>query len=369
MDKRWRCRARVVLLLAVATVCSLGAAAPSPAAQFVRVRPFARSFGPLRSDGRYAVYQPSLSTTAIVDSHRNTVTVRADPSGCARVLTTAGWYRGGVSAVGGGEILYECATACPGGEWACLEADRSQWQVRLVVVGIATGRSHELTRLAFGEPGFTLTGIGSRWIAGAQGEYRVYEPFFVDWRTGAVVRAHPTRSTRVDLSSPTPELRYCEPIRRHIYEGSAELAGELGFESPWALDESPWSGKSGPTRTGAAIVLRHCGTTRVARVAALPPTGEVEEAQVSGGVATWITSASNESAWFWVMRLARRFPWHRQVYRLFGPTYREVDGGLQRGRWSLAHTDTAVYQSDAVQERPGIEARDGLNEIFAAGIP
>ena len=120
---------------------------------------------------------------------------------------------------------------------------------------------------------------------------------------------------------------------------------------------------------GGEPVLRRCGSQRRERLSYGGPYGE-HDTQVAGRVASWIAPQKNNSAAFYVTRLTNKArAWHGVIYVLYGPRYGTARGTPQRGAWALAHASTTIYQSNVLQEKPGLPFADELSNVYAAHIP
>ncbi len=113
------CRASICVAMC-ALVATCMTAAPALAARSadgrrepaIRLKLIGTSYSRVYTDGvRWAVYEPTEGVTRIMDTVRGTSTTRPDPEGCA----------GGLVAVGGGEMLYDCSDPeCPEAADVCL---------------------------------------------------------------------------------------------------------------------------------------------------------------------------------------------------------------------------------------------------------
>jgi hypothetical protein len=129
------------------------------------MRAIALAEGDLLADGRWAAYQPTATSTVIIDSRSGRRTTRANPSRCVKSDMSHG-----LIALGGNELLFLCAdptcvsSKCEGGVWS----------LRAVVENAATGTRSEITRLPFKvRPGPVLIGIGNDWLELGEFEYKV----------------------------------------------------------------------------------------------------------------------------------------------------------------------------------------------------
>ena len=347
----------------------LATAAPSGAYVPLRLKLIGKSFGPLLSDGvRWAAYQPTQQTTRIIDGKTGQVVDRPDPTGCARVDSESG-----LIAVGGGEVLYQCETKgckyreCPGPGNAYSSA-------RYVVVDVATDREDgEITRVPEGfYGGAVLTGVGSQWTQGVATGMKFGHAVYVNWHTGAFRELAASTTAGIDLNSVGLTRVFCRPVRRvldlGLYFNPEGPGPEPLYAPPFAIEQREVKVPGFELGSGVEVSLRRCGSRRRDR---LPLAGrEITSAQVGGGVASWIAPGKNNSAAMYALRLRNRDSrWHGAIYLLYGPKYAPVVGAPQRNGWSLAHTSTAVYQSNVLQEKPEISFSDGLSNIYAARIP
>jgi hypothetical protein len=122
------------------------------------------------TDGvRWATYEPTEGVTRFMDTVTGHTINRPDPEGCT----------GGLLAIGGGEVMYECDDPeCPGQERSCkFKIPNASYSERLVsrryvVENIVSGDQHVVpgtNRVVVGaERTFELDTVGSQWAGGIE---------------------------------------------------------------------------------------------------------------------------------------------------------------------------------------------------------
>ncbi len=115
---------------------------------------------------RWAAFQVSAEVTRVIDARTGRASDRPVPAGC----------EGGLTAVGGGKLLYRCSfEKCPDGSTpdpsakACNAGDHLA--VRYVIVDAATGAAQEGPRAPPARDGLGsafLQNVGARWVQGVR---------------------------------------------------------------------------------------------------------------------------------------------------------------------------------------------------------
>lgn len=330
---------------------SLAICSAAGAYGMLKMRPIGISEGPILTDARWAAYQPTATSTVIIDSRSGRRMTRANPSDCAKSDDS-----GGLIALGGDELLFVCV----GPNCASSNCEAGVWDVRAVVENAATGTLSEITRLPFrGRPGPVLMGIGDEWLEVGEFEYKVTSRYFINWRTGEIREPEEEVNTYVDLNGTSPMRRYCSPLSRPMGSvgGPApdEFGGfgaEIAFRSPFALENRyPSNGKT--------QVLKRCGTKREERL----PSVESLQGAVTAGIASWGQ---------FVTRLrARGARWHGPIYRLRtvqSPRFPAVEPGASR---YVVNTATTIYafRPLSVNLQPPEFRGPTRDEIYAVRMP
>jgi len=287
--------------------------------------------GSLLTDGvRWAAYEPRVGLTRLIDTKTGRSTDRPDPNGCA----------GGLRALGGGEILYDCANPeCPPQEsegcFVKIAPQESEAKgPTYLVEDIATGIQHPLA----GEKNFPvsssegiygpggLDAIGAQWAQGGFETNGGHSFFFVNWHTGAVLREEEEPSSAQedfeDLNSSHLLQPLCEPLTRPSESPlQARKFGQAAYAPPFAIFASNiYKSDSVP------LQLRRCGSQSRILLPGIGP------AQLGGGVLSW---GGN-----YVTRLhTRGRAWHGPFYRLGGATGSTSSDSL------LQHTSTMAFMT------------------------
>ena len=300
----------------------------------IRLKLVGTSSTPVYTDGmRWAVYEPTVGVTRLMDTVYSTSVTRPDPEGCA----------GGLLAIGGGEILYACSDpACLHAANACLlvESQRECPPIlavcqnteigRWIVEDIVSGAQHPVDigkglLPAFSRYGVSLSSldwIGSQWARGSADM-----PFFLNWHTGQVIeeKAEPA-SANLDyenLDSKTLLEPLCRPLTRRRIPPADMQINPVYFGSqyvpPFMTEE-----RADPSAFHGLLYLRRCGSRR----------GELlsEGFQLGDGVLLGYRR-------LWRLNPHGR-PWLGQSYRLTGPPKPHEAGGL-----SVSHTSMMVIET------------------------
>jgi hypothetical protein len=284
----------------------------------IRLKPIGTSYTPVYTDGvRWAVYEPTEGVTRVMDTVKGTSTTHPDPEGCA----------GGLIAIGGGEMLYDCSDPeCPKAADVCLlmkpeivcppVAAGTTCHTDMVPTGYETGRwvvediasgAQHLLNVGKGLPTFSqrdvenesqLSAIGSQWARSGS--------YFVNWHTGQVIYEdkEPASADRdyEDLNSEALLVPLCAPFARRLEPVGPGLERSryqpLSYELPFMVESRLIGLRS-------YQYLRRCGSTRVEPLQ--------KESGVLGGL-----------LFFRQERLARLHPhgrpWLGRSYRIAGPS-------------------------------------------------
>ncbi|HEX5851557.1 MAG TPA: hypothetical protein VFY36_00545 [Solirubrobacteraceae bacterium] len=342
---------RTLLVGSIAMAISLASCSAAIAYRLLRMSPIALSEGPVLADERWAAYQPTATSTVIIDSRSGRHTERANPSGCVKSDSS-----NGLVALGGNELLFLCA----GPNCAISNCESGIWNVRAVVENASTGAVAEITQLPFrGRPGPVLIGIGDEWLELGEFEYKVTSRYFINWRTGEIRKPEEAKNTYVDLNGASPMKRYCAPLSRPMGNlgGPAPnefggFGGEIAFRFPFALENRyPKSGK--------IQVLRRCGTEREEHL----PAVESLEAAVTAGIASWGR---------FVTRLrATGVHWHGPIYRLKTSRSRRFPDVEPGASIHIVNTATTIYvfRPLPVSLQPPEFRGPTREEIYAVRMP
>ena len=375
MGRRNKFRSASLVALAVA-VGALSLAATSSASTALHLKRIGTSYGPLITDGvRWAAYQPTKSTTRVIDARTGHSLERADPAGCT--VTGFGLNSGGLVAVGGGDLLYLCEDKGCKYPYEGCEIPGGFWSVRWVIESAATDVTTEITRVPRESgQGPVPTAVGATWLKVNEYFYRDGNRYFLDWHTGQTVHLSESPESVLDLNALSLVRPLCRPIVGiPIRPGGPEQEVlEPLYSPPFAVEDREVRQRGGPSAFGNEVALRRCASGKKERPSLTPHgvEGRMESAQLGGGVASWIAPGVNR---FFVVMYVTRLKrtgreWHGPVYWLTGPRFpkgeSEPVGTLVRGKWTLAHTSTTVYESDAIEEGHYNSARSA---IFAARIP
>ncbi len=317
----------------------------------------------LVTDGaRWAAYEPVLGTTRLLDTKSGRKIDRMDPEGCT----------GGLTAIGGGELLYECKDPeCPEQTKSCRftpgRPEQGFESRRYVVEDISGDVQHVMpstSRVPVGYPEthFHLTAIGSQWAAGKDKteEYKAGgRTFFVNWHTGLLVYQGEKPSfsgANVKEEPPSAEEEVenlnrrgllqplCPPLERPLngeYEATSKY-GPFVYEPPFALVGPVGSPEVGfENAPEVPLQLWRCGT----HDHWVLPRGS-SSAQIGGYVLSWIVNtsvsrphklASYERNTGYVTHLIPHGRWHGTIYQFTGlPKYSEPNNTR------LQHTATLV---------------------------
>jgi hypothetical protein len=341
----------------------------------IRMKLLGTATSVLLTDGsRWAAYEPVVGTTRLTDTETNQKTDRPDPEGCA----------GGLKAVGGGELLYECADPeCPGQEQSCrfpphgLQELPSEFESRRYTVADIQGAAQHIvprtSRVPVGsilaDVHFHLQEVGSQWVAGTW-ESEAPEPHrasgqgvFVNWHTGFTIyedkkpegsgegiEEEPSTSQKEveNLNRVRLMQRLCVPLTRPSdnEENASSHFAPFGYQPPFGVI-GPAEAGDGAFATGPAVPLqlRSCHSHR--RVV-LPTSGipRFTAPQLGGGVLSWAGS--------YLTRLRpNRYPWHDLVYRLVG----------------LPRKTSLFLQHAATMAFVTVETDAGSQQIYSARLP
>ncbi len=289
----------------------------------IKMKLVGTSVGPLLTDGaRWAVYEPVLGTTRIIDTATGETINRPDPEGCS----------GGLESIGGGEILYECGDPeCPGQARACFlgppeQRESRRYEATNVVRGtqsIIPGTNN----IPVAYPGeFKISEIGSQWAWGTVSAYR-WEGYslLINLRDGELVSSSKKQSSRneqYNLNQANPIQLLCPPLTRPEKERIVGL-GYVGGEQYEPILYSPPFGL-------VAGYLRRCRSTNRMSLSTCGP-GSVQRPLGGGVLACGEDFVSQVFA-------NQPYPWHGRVYRLASRR--------PGGRWShISHTATMVFAS------------------------
>jgi hypothetical protein len=320
----------------------------------IRMKLLGDSTDQLVTDGtRWAAYEPIQGVTRLMDTIAGRTINRPDPEGCA----------GGLAAIGGGEILYECNDPeCPGQARSCqfkLPEPSSERLVsrRYIVENIVSGTQHVVpgtSRVMVGaEHTFELDTVGSQWAGGTepnQGYSNPGDRLFVNWHTGQLVyEGRKPRSAVGDITEePTSNEEevenlnsvyllqpLCEPLKRlpdSIYAG--KKYGSFEYDPPFAV-----LGPAGSGYPETPSQLRRCGSS--ARVT-LPGGKFGYPGQLGDYVLSWEGSyewtGGKEYSSNYVTRLnPHSRTWFDRIYRLALPKYSNIDNT------SVRHTGTMIF--------------------------
>jgi hypothetical protein len=296
-----------------------------------------------------------------MDTVKGTSMTRPDPEGCA----------GGLLAVGGGEILYECVDSeCPEQQVVtCLIPELKGLDrqiVRLVVVDIATGMQHPVAGendIPSGGPPTgspsTFNEVGSQWLAGNTNIYHAGGIFFLNWHSGRLFweEEEPDTASRdfEDLNSEELLQPMCSPLMRGLappieLRSNTKFVKSSDYAPPFLVEERF---KPGPS--DYRLYLRRCGSPHQELIGSSksPDQGVGVGAglQASGGVLSY------GLGYLWHLD-ARERPWIGRSYRLTGlpsPKPREMPGGLEQ------HTSTMVFETIERAGAPERVIRYGLS--------
>lgn len=87
---------------------------------------------------------------------------------------------GGLVAIGGGQLLYRCEVpGCRFAFFGCAGPSNAFWSTRYIVEEAATGREHEISRLAYDSMGPQVDAIGRVWAQVDAVEYKYDHRFYV----------------------------------------------------------------------------------------------------------------------------------------------------------------------------------------------
>jgi hypothetical protein len=314
------------------------------------MKPIGISEGPILTDARWAAYQPTATSTEIIDSRSGKPTTRANPSDCAKSDESSG-----LIALGGDEMLF----ACVGPNCASSNCEAGVWDIRAVVEN-ATGTLSEVTRLPFrGRPAPVLLGIGDEWLELGEFEYKVTHRYFINWRTEDIRDPEEATNTYVDLNGSSPMRRYCSPLSRPLGSLGGPVPDEFGGFGAEIAFGSPFALESRFSSNGNAQVLKRCGTKREERL----PSVEGFEGGVTGGIASWGQC---------VTRLhARGARWHGPIYRLRtvrSPRFPAAEPGASRYVVNTATTIYAFRPLPVSLQPPGFRGPT-RDEIYAVRMP
>ncbi len=286
------------------------------------------------TDGvRWAAYEPSHGVTRVMDTIAGTSVKRDNPEGCA----------GGLEAMGGGELLYDCTDPMCPPEHAHLcvlkwpEGSLLGYETfaRFVMVDIATGAQHVVVGTEGTSLGASMEGastqatvhfggpIGSQWMTGGDSEQLISEQFFLNWHTGLVISESGSIGTPrdydwEDLNSEQLMQPLCRPLRRPLrVQGgeNAPLYVPAAYAPSLAVIEVGEEGKRTPQ-------LLHCGSSKHV---SLPSCGGP---QFGGGALSCGIELVTQLA-------PRRYPWHKAFYKVSPPAGEKYSGLLQ-------HTSTTI---------------------------
>lgn len=309
------------------------------------------------TDGvRWAAYEPSRGVTRLMDTIAGTSVNRDDPEGCA----------GGLDAMGGGELLYDCTDPmCPPehGHLCVLkwpEGSPLEYETfaRFVMVDIATGAQHVVVGTEGTSLGASMEGastqatvwfggpIGSQWMTGGDSEQLTSKRFFLNWHTGSVIPESggigtPYSYDWEDLNSEQIIQPLCRPLSRPLRVAGGENAPlyvPATYAPPLAVIEAGKEDKRTPQ-------LLHCGSSKHV---SLPSCGEP---RFGGGVLSCGVELVTQIA-------PRRYPWHKAFYRVSPPAGDKYSGLLQ-------HTSTAIL---ATFRRDG-QGYGVIGDVYEAQLP
>jgi hypothetical protein len=314
----------------------------------IRLKLVGTSTSPLYTDGvSWAVYEPAVGVTRIMNTVKGYAVNRPDPLGCT----------GGLLAIGGGEILYACSDPeCPEALDACRIKPLENYETgRWVVEDITSGAQHPV---AFGEGlpvspsqfgGLSdLNAIGSQWAVGSVNTQFGGARFFLNWHTGRVIEEHrgePESANRdyESLNSETLLMSLCRPLTRGIAPTQERLALPRYFPSqyapPFMIQERF---KLGEVRGRA--YLKRCGSTREELIPELEGVGS--GVQLGSGVLS-------DYRRLWRLN-ARRRSWLGRSYRLIGQPQPHEAGEAYAG-----HTSTMVFETIEPTPAPETTFREG----------
>jgi hypothetical protein len=254
------------------------------------------------SDGvRYAAVPTGAGRVRVFDDAHQTSFDLEQPSGCAG----DGQYpSGGVGAVGGGVLVWNCEVPQQGG-W---------YRPRLVSlatrapVAAATAAVENPPESA-GGVNFGTSAIGSQWLTGTIFGYHWYRTIFVNWHTGATVYDQPASAdTYADLNSPRLTGELCSPLRQPrnpYYDPTATETTPrylpIEYRRPWAV----WRSRRGLTlarcgQRGRALLVSDCQGSNVNQnFLCVTP-------EVSAGLVTW---SLGNVVHAYVIATRRRYAW------------------------------------------------------------
>jgi hypothetical protein len=302
---------------------------------------------PLYTDGAgWAAYEPTAGTTRIIDERTRHSTNRTDPEGCA----------GGLLALGGGELLYQCAHgSCP--RYGCMErtADGGYVDASYAVEDIVGGAVHPVVganHLPLDEsegPGYTqLSAVGSQWVQGETNSVYSGYRFFLNWHTSELrEEGHQPAGgfkTVEDLSSPALAESMCSPLTRTFSLGIHQrLPPTFVYEFPFAVANNEEGEPS----------LRRCGSLR----SQVLPGKQATSLQLGGGLLSWIavdpSIPNNDDTMYLTPLQPHARDWHGRIYTVRGP---EVGAEFML----LQHTSTMIYET---------AERRGPRRIYTAHLP
>jgi hypothetical protein len=308
--------------------------------------------GWLFTDGvRWAAYESRVGTTRLIDTASGRSFNRTDPEECA----------GGLLAVGGGELLYECEDPeCPDSARSCMtpvskSIESIYWSRRYISEDIEGGANHIVAGISdFTLPpkeGFSLTKIGSNWIYGDlfDSNYHAQLTFFLNWRTGAIVQSGHAPNAAWNLSLEKLAQPLCTPLRwtpDNYFFGYERPFAVTGTELP---EPGPQGTKSKPLR------LLRCGS-HAEEVLTGPTPPSSSSVQLGGRVVSWIGSLmidkktrSSTDAMYLTSLYPRGRKWHGRVYQL-----RDGSGEL------LQHTANEVFTTNGGRK---------MTDIYYGRIP
>ncbi len=310
------------------------------------------------TDGvRWATYEPTEGVTRFMDTVTGHTINRPDPEGCT----------GGLLAIGGGEVMYECDDPeCPGQERSCkFKIPNASYSERLVsrryvVENIVSGDQHVVpgtNRVVVGaERTFELDTVGSQWAGGIEsndGYALSGDRVFVNWHTGQLVyegsepsfdagniTEEPASNEEEieNLNSVTLLQPLCEPLKRltRAMGIGGPKYGQFEYEPPFAV-----LGQAGPVPAETPLQLRRCGSST--RVTLLGGKFGSEE-QLGGYVLSWEGVYGGGFDSYSVNYVAQLNPhsrtWFGRIYRLVTlPKYSNKD------YTRVWHTGTLIFET------------------------
>ncbi len=340
------------LLVLVTVVSSVSVAAS--AAKPIRLKFFSNAASRLYTDGvRMAAYEPVAGITRVVDTKTGHTVERNDPEGCG----------GGLSAMGGHELLYSCADpGCPTQAIFCPapgEPEPTRYgMARYVVEHIDTGSVNEvvgtehfplITSRYEVQGTFSLVDVGSQWAIAEKIAFPFANLSFLNWHTGQKLnQEHEPRVAEhyvENLSRSRLLEPLCTPLQRPENHESSPPQRFLptAYAPPFAVQIAETTDAYQRVGRYPTFMLLRCGSHRAD---VLPGGGDSvwvpSSIQLAGGVLTWIGQSqrnpSDEDTMYLTFLHVYGAAWHGHVYDLIGPEVGER-------RMLLQHTVTSLYES------------------------